>query len=95
MVWRTSKETFDPQCIVPTVKHGENSVTVWGCFTRRGIGKLHVLDRTMDRFYYREILERNLLLSITNFGFSAGFTFMNDNDPNSEAYFGHSQGLAG
>ena len=35
----------------------------------------------MDRFYYREILERNLLLSIANFGFSDGFTFMHDNDP--------------
>ena len=59
MVWRTPKETFDFQCILPTVKHGEDSVTVWGCFTRRGIGMLHILDRTMDRFYYHEILERN------------------------------------
>ena len=59
----------------------EDSVTVWRCFTRRGIGRLHILDRTMDRFYYREILERNLLPSIANFGFSGGFTFMHDNDP--------------
>ena len=28
MVWRTPKETFDPQGIVPTVKHGRNLVTV-------------------------------------------------------------------
>ena len=35
----------------------------------------------MDRFYYREILEWNLLPSITNFGFPSGFTFMHDNDP--------------
>ena len=81
MVWRTPKETFDPQCIVPTVKHREDSATVWGCFTRRGIGKRHIFDRTMDRLYYRVILERNLLPSITNFGFSGGFTFMHDNDP--------------
>ena len=33
MVWRTPKETFDPQCIVPTVKPGGDLVTVWGCFT--------------------------------------------------------------
>ena len=83
MVWRrTPKETFDPQCIVPTVKHGRNSVTVCGCFTHRGIVKLHILDRTMDRFYYSEISERNLLPSIANFGFSGDFTFMHDNDPN-------------
>ena len=54
-----------------------DSVTVWGCFTCRGIGKLHILDRTMDKF---EILELNLLPSIANFGFSGGFTFMHDND---------------
>ena len=54
MVWRhTSKEAFDPQWIVPRVKHGGDSVTVWGRFSRRRIGKLHILDQTMDRFYYR------------------------------------------
>ena len=59
MVWCTPKETFNSQCIVQTVKHDRNPVTVWRCFTRRGIGQLHVLDRAMDRFYYHEILERN------------------------------------
>ena len=78
MVWCSRKETFDPQCIIPTAKHGGDSVTVWGYFTHRGIGKLHILDRTMDRFYYRKILERNLLPSIANFGFSGCFTFMHD-----------------
>ena len=58
IVWCTPRETFDFQCIVPTGKHGGNSITVWGCFTRQGIGKLHILDRTMDRCYYRKILER-------------------------------------
>ena len=80
IVWRTPKETFDLQCIVPTVKHDGDSVTVWGCFTHRGIRKLHILDQTMDRFSYRQILERNLLPSIENFGVSGGFTFVRDND---------------
>ena len=75
MVWRTSKEAFNPQCIVPTVKHGGDSVMIWGCFTCRGVGKLHILDRTMDRFYYHEILEKNLIASIANFGFSNEFIF--------------------
>ena len=35
----------------------------------------------MDGFYYREILERNLLCSIATFGCSSDFTFMHDNDP--------------
>ena len=61
--------------------HGGDSVTVWRRFARGRIGKLHILDRIMDRFYYREILGRNLLPSIANFGFSGGFTFRHDNDP--------------
>ena len=60
MVWRTPREDFDPKCTVPTVKRGGGSVVVWGCFTRREFGKLCVLDRIMDRFYYRDILEQNL-----------------------------------
>ena len=35
----------------------------------------------MDRFYYREILEQNLLPFIANFGLSGRFTFIHDNDP--------------
>ena len=81
MVWHTAKEIFDPQCIIPTGNHGGDSVTVCECFTRRRIGRLHILDRTMDRLYYHEILERNLLPFIANFGFSGGFTFIHDNDP--------------
>ena len=54
---------------------------VWECFTRRGIGKLHILDRTKDRFYDGEILERNLLPSIENFSLFGNFTFIHDNNP--------------
>ena len=81
MVWRNTKEAFDPKCTAPTVKHGSASVMVWGCFTRWGVGKLHILDRMMNRFYYREIFETDLLPSIAAFGFPNGFAFMHDNDP--------------
>ena len=54
MVWRTPHEEFDPKCIVPTVKYAGGSVMVWGCFTRRRVEKLCVLDRIMNRFYYRD-----------------------------------------
>ena len=61
--------------------HCFDSQAWWGCFTGRGIGKLHILDRTRDKFYYLEISGWNLLPSIANFGFSGGFTFMHDHDP--------------
>ena len=81
MVWRTRKEEFDPKCTVPTVKYGGGSVMVWGCFTKSGVGRLFILDRTMDRFYYRKILEDNLLPSVQQLGLGTNFTFMHDNDP--------------
>ena len=52
MVWRTPREQFHPKYTVPTVKHAGGSVMVWSCFIRRRIGKLCVLDRIMDRFYF-------------------------------------------
>ena len=81
MVWRSRGEEFDPKCTVPVVKHGGGSVMVWGCFSKKGVGKLCVLDQTMDRFYYRQILEQNLLPSIQQLGLGTNFMFMHDNDP--------------
>ena len=46
-----------------------------------GMGKLCVLDRTLDRIYYRRILEENLLASVSKLGLGRNFTFMHDNDP--------------
>ena len=81
MIWRTPREEFDPKCTVPTVKHGGGSIMVWSCFTRREVGRLCVLDRIMDRLYYRDILEQNLLPSIDHFKFGQQYHFMQDNDP--------------
>ena len=53
----------------------------WGCFTRREVKKLCVLDCIMDRFYYRDILEHNLLLSIYHLKFRQQSHFMHYNDP--------------
>lgn len=81
MAWRTRDEEFDPKCTVPVVKYGGGSVMVWGCFTRKGVGRLYVLNHTMDALYYRQILEENLLPSIKQLGLGSSFMFMHDNDP--------------
>ena len=57
MVWRTPREEFDGKCTIPTIKKGGSLVMIWGCFTSQRVGKPCVLDRLMDRFYYRDILE--------------------------------------
>ncbi|CAF3787789.1 unnamed protein product [Rotaria magnacalcarata] len=81
MVWRTRNEEFGPKCTIPTVTYGGGSVMVWGCFTKKGVGKLYVLDHIMDALYYRQILEENLLASVNKLGFDNNFIFMHDNDP--------------
>ena len=80
IVWRTLLEEFDPKCTVPTVKHGGGSVMIWSCFICRVVGKLCVLDRVTNRFYYRDILEQNLLPSIDYVKFWQQYHFMHDND---------------
>ena len=67
MVWRSPHKEFDLKCTIPTIKQRGGSVMIWGCFTRQGVGKLCVLDRIMDRFYSRDILEHNLPPSINHF----------------------------
>jgi transposase len=35
----------------------------------------------MDRFYYRQISDENMLPSVQQMGLRSNFTFMHDNDP--------------
>jgi hypothetical protein len=32
-VWRTPKETYNPECLLPILKHGEGSVIVWAAIS--------------------------------------------------------------
>ena len=80
-MWRSRYEELGPKCTVPPVKHGGDSVMVCRCFAKKEAGKLCILNRTMDRFYYRQILEENLLVSIQQLGLGTNFIFMYDNDP--------------
>ena len=50
-------------------------------FARNGPGRLYVLDRIMDRFWYRGILKQNLLPSIEKLDLQNKCVFMHDNDP--------------
>ena len=80
MVWKTPREEFDSKCIIPTIKQGGDLVMTWGCFTRHEVEKLCILDRIMDRFYYRDSLERNLQPSINHFKLGQRCIFIHDND---------------
>ncbi|GFT75417.1 transposable element Tcb1 transposase [Trichonephila clavipes] len=56
-VWRTPKEAFTPECIMPTVKHGGGSLMVWGAISWRGLGSLVTLHGKVKAAHYVNILE--------------------------------------
>ena len=86
-VWRKSGTSLDIKNCVPTIKHGGGSIMVWGCFSYNGVGKLHFIDGTMDRFQYKRILVENLEASREMLDLMDDFTFQQDNDPKHKSQY--------
>jgi len=43
-VWRTPKEVCNPECLVPTVKHGGGSVMIWAALSWYCAGPIITLN---------------------------------------------------
>ncbi|KAI5151414.1 hypothetical protein ENBRE01_2124 [Enteropsectra breve] len=65
---------------IPTVIHGGASVMVWGCFSYGGVGKITIIDGTMNSLKYTRILDTCLAPSASKMGLLE-YTFQQDNDP--------------
>lgn len=87
-IWRKKGDRLNPKNIIPTVKFGGGCVMFWGCFGYNGVGNLVVIEGTMDRFLYLDILNNNLRVSAEKLGVN-DFIFQQDNDPK------HTAGLIG
>ncbi len=46
-IWR-KKDEYNPKNTIPTVKHGGENIMFWGCFSAKGTGRLHHIERRMD-----------------------------------------------
>ena len=66
---------------IPTVNHGDGSITLWGCFSAAGTGRLVRIEAKMNGAKYREILDENVLQSAYYLRLGRRFTFQHDNDP--------------
>ncbi|KFM62309.1 Transposable element Tcb1 transposase, partial [Stegodyphus mimosarum] len=81
-VRRRIGEELHPDCIQATVKNPV-SVMIWSCMSADGIGRLHVIDGTLNaRKYIDTILEPKLLPSIRDlFPNNASFILQQDFAP--------------
>ncbi len=71
-VWRQPGEEYKDKRVLPTVKHGDESVMVWGCMSAAGTEELQFIEGTMNANMYCDILKQRL-------GHRA--VFQHDNDP--------------
>jgi hypothetical protein len=63
--WRKSGERLLDQHVQPTIKFGGGSIMVWRCMNWEGVGNLHLIEGIMDKYVYCEILEIELISTIT------------------------------
>lgn len=62
-VLRTKNEPYHPDCLRRKVKFPA-SVMIWGCMSAQGVGKLHIIDGTVNAVRYIDILRDSLMPSI-------------------------------
>jgi len=79
-VWRLKGLRYHHHYQIPTVKHGGESIMVWGCFHAGGAGSLMKVDGILDQFGYRDILE-NHMLPYAEEHMPLSWVFQQDNDP--------------
>lgn len=79
-VRRRTHEEFSPQCLKPTVKY-PTKVMIWGCMSSRGVGRLHIVSRTVKARDYIEILQNKLLPTAGDLFGDQSCIFQDDNVP--------------
>ena len=81
-VRRRIGEALLPSCTQKTVKFG-TSVMIWGCMNATGVGRIHIINGTVNaNVYANEILAKKLLPSAQDmYGNDEQYTFQQDNAP--------------
>ena len=80
-VWRQPHEKYDVDCLIPTVKSGQESLMIWGCFTKNGVGPLVRLNGRITSKEYIDVLNGHLIPYINNLENKENVIFQEDNAP--------------
>jgi transposase len=80
-VWRCPHEKYDVNCLIPTIKSGNNGIMVWGCFNKSKIGPLIQVSGRITGSVYIEVLENHLLPFINELDNNEEYIFQDDNAP--------------
>jgi hypothetical protein len=79
--WKRDGESEQSCRVKKTVKCGEGSIMIWGCMTARGRGYVCKIVGTMNQYFYKNILEDELMATIEWYGFDPSrMIFHHDND---------------
>ena len=85
--WNTTTTVFKKHNTISTIKFGDGSIMISGCFSSKGTGELQVIHGRINGSMYREILEKNLPISENSLEHSRNFVLQHDNDPKHTAIF--------
>jgi hypothetical protein len=79
-VWRTPKEVYNPDCLVPTVKPGVDSVMVWAAISWYSLGPIATLHGRITTREHVDILG-NQVYPMIQMLFPNDAVFQDDNVP--------------
>jgi len=80
-VWRTPEEAYNPNCLVPTVKHGGGSVMVWAAISWYSAGPIIRLHGRITSGDYVDILGNQVHPMIQTIFPNGDAVFQDDNAP--------------
>jgi transposase len=80
-VWRRPHEKFDVNCLIPTVKSGNQGVMVWGCFAKDRLGPLIQVPGRITGSVYIDMLKNTFLPFYNSFENNLQYIFQDDNAP--------------
>ena len=85
-IWKKKGDKLNEKNIKKTVKFNGGNLMFWGCISINGVGNLEVIDTTMDKYKYINIIRHSLNNSAKKMNLET-FKFQQDNDPNHKSKY--------